>query len=90
MRISRHSTHIRGVYTVRYKYKMRHVVVNIFKRKLPVSLIIRIIDVFTPVMHGKEISKRNVGIAVQVFYIVFNKYGHLKQLLKQAVIKVDY
>lgn len=62
--------------------------VYIFKRKLPVAFIISIINVFTPVMHGKEISKRNVSIPILMFYIMFNKYGYLKQLLKQAVIKV--
>ncbi len=69
---------------------MRHVVVYIFKRKLPVTFIIGIINVFSPVVHGKEISKRNIGISVLMFYIMLNKYGYLKQLLKQAVIKVDY
>lgn len=69
---------------------MRHVVVYIFKRKLPVTFIIRIVNVFAPVVHGKEINNRDIGIPVLMFYIMLNKYRHLKQLLKQAVIKVKY
>jgi len=64
--------------------------VYIFKRKLSVSFVISIVNIFSPIVHGKEISKRNIGITVLMFYIMFNKYGYLKQLLKQAVIKVKY
>jgi hypothetical protein len=52
-----------------------------FERQLAIFVVVIIINVVAPVMHGQEIDDANVAISLLMFNVMRNKGLQLKQLI---------
>ncbi len=64
-------------------------VIHFFKRQLHIAIVVRIVNIVTPIMHGQKIDKAEVPIIVLVFFKVLKQNRQFEQLYKKAIVQAN-
>lgn len=68
---------------------MRYMVIHFFKRQLHIAIIIRIVNIVAPIMHGQKIDKAEISIIVLMFFKVLEQNRQFEQLYKKAIVQAN-
>ncbi len=65
-----------------YETNVRGMCIYLFERQLHIAVIVIIVHVVAPVMHGKEAPKTDLAVDALMFGKVFEKYRQLEELMQ--------
>ncbi|WP_170164442.1 hypothetical protein [Sinomicrobium pectinilyticum] len=71
------------------KNYLRSTVIYFFERELHIPVIVIIVHILPPIMHGKKVNEMEVTPQIfLMFHIVLEQDGNFKQLLKKASVYI--
>ncbi|GEM_PF-1330806 len=68
---------------------MWDMVIHFFKRQLHIAIVVSIVNIVTPIMHGQKIDKAKATVISLVFFEMLKQNGHFEQLHKEAIVQAN-
>ena len=87
----RHRRFLQGDELLWHHYDLRAgVLLNILEGQLHIAVLVIVVDVLPPIMHGQEIKHADAIVALPVFEVMVNQHRQFEQLAQACGAEEQY